>query len=181
MTKSKEVTRENFEIFLGWLTAEKEKSGEEYERLRFRLFTFFSARRCFYAEELADEVINRLIVLSGKEVIENKTSYIYGVAKNVYLESLRKEKRHVNVDDLSLASEAPVEVDFSNECLEKCLEKLPVERREMILDYFSQDKSDKIVLHKQTSGAMQISQAALRMRVLRVKQQLSVCVKDCMK
>ena len=181
MTDTKEVTRENFEIFLGWLSPEQEKQGEEYERLRFRLMTFFASRRCLYAEELADEVINRVVVLAGKEIIENKLGYVYGVARNVYLESLRKEKTHVNVDDVSLAAKDEPPTDFSSECLEKCLQKLPRERRELILDYFSEEKSGKIAQHKKTSGEMQISQTALRMRVMRVKQQLSVCVKDCMK
>ncbi len=181
MTETKEVTWESFKIFLGWLSPEQEKQGEEYERLRFRLITFFASRRCLYAEELADEVINRIVVLVGREVIENKLGYVYGVARNVYLESLRKEKTYVNVDDLSLAAKDEPQTDFSNECLEKCLQKLPRERRELILDYFSEEKSSKIALHKKTSGKMQISQTALRMRVMRVKQQLSVCVKDCMK
>jgi len=181
MTKSKEVTRGSFEVFLKWLSPEQEKIGEEYENLRFRLITFFSSRRCFYAEELADEVINRIVVIIGEEVIENKIGYIYGVARNVYLESLRKEKNHVNIDDLSLPAKAPAEIDFSHECLQKCLQKLPSDRREFILDYFSEEKSQKIALHKKTSGDMQISRTALRMRVLRVKQQLSTCVKDCMK
>ncbi len=181
MTKSKEITRENFEIFLRWLSPEQEKIGEEYERLLFRLATFFNSRGCLYAEELADEVINRIVVILEKEVIENKVGYIYGVARNVYLESLRKEKHHVNIDDLNLPAKAPAEIDFSNECLEKCLQKLPVERRLQILDYFSTDKSEKIASHKKTSDAMQISQTALRMQIYRTKQQLSVCVKDCMK
>jgi DNA-directed RNA polymerase specialized sigma24 family protein len=181
MTETKEVTRESFEIFLGWLSPEQEKQGEEYERLRFRLMTFFGARGCLYAEELADEVINRIVLLVGREVIENKLGYVYGVAKNVYLESLRKEKTHVNVDDLNLAANAPAEIDFSNKCLEKCLQKLPRDRRELVLDYFSEEKSSKVALHKKTSDEMRISQTALRMRVMRIKQQLSVCVKDCMK
>jgi DNA-directed RNA polymerase specialized sigma24 family protein len=181
MTKSKEVTRESFEIFLRWLAPEQEKLGEAYEKLRFRLITFFSARRCFYAEELADEVINRIVAVLEKEVIENKTGYIYGVARNVFLESLRKEKKHVNIDDLSLPAKAPPAPDFSNECLEQCLEKLSPDKRELILDYFSEDKSEKIAAHKKASGAMRITQTALRMRVLRIKQQLSDCVKDCMK
>ena len=177
----KEVTREGFEIFLKWLSPDEEKLGEEYEKLRFRLITFFSSRRCFYAEELADEVINRIVVVVGRETVENKLGYVYGVARNVYLESVRKEKVHANIDDLSLAAETPAEPDFSNDCLEKCLAELPRERRALILDYFSEEKSEKIAARKKASGAMRISPEALRMRVLRIKQQLSTCVKDCMK
>jgi DNA-directed RNA polymerase specialized sigma24 family protein len=181
MQKTKEVTRENFEIFLNWLSPEPENIGAEYEKLRFRLITFFASRRCFFVEELADEVINRVVVLIEKQVIENKTAYIYGVARNVYLESLRREKVHTNIDDMSLAADAPPDPDFSNECLDKCLKELPPVRRDLILDYFSEQKSEKIASRRKASAEMEISQTALRMRVLRIKQQLSVCVKDCMK
>jgi DNA-directed RNA polymerase specialized sigma24 family protein len=178
--QKREVTRENFEIFLNWLSPEQEKIGAEYEKLRFRLMAFFSARRCFFAEELADDVINRVVILIGREVIENKMSYIYAVARNVYLESLRKEKSQVNIEDLSLAAEAPAEPDFSNECLDKCLGKLPGEKRELILDYFSEDKAEKIALRRQASRDLQVNPTALRMRISRIKHDLAKCVKDCM-
>ncbi len=180
MQNTKEVTRENFEIFLNWLSPEPDKIGAEYEKLRFRLIAFFSARRCFFAEELADEVINRIVILIGREVIENKLSYIYAVARNVYLESLRKEKSHVNIDDLGLAADAPAEPDFSNDCLDKCLGMLPAERRELILDYFSEDKAEKIAMRRRTSKDLQINLTTLRVRVSRIKQDLARCVKDCM-
>ena len=181
MNKSKEVTRENFAIFLRWLSPQKDKEGGEYERLRFRLTTFFAARRCPFAEELADEVINRLVVHIVREAIENKLGYIYGVARKVYLESLRKEKTRVNIDDLQLAAKAAAEPDFSVQCLNKCLKKLPSECREMVLDYFSQNKSEKIAAHRKTSANLQINATALRMRVWRIKRKLAVCVKNCIK
>jgi DNA-directed RNA polymerase specialized sigma24 family protein len=184
MNKTRELTRENFDIFLGWLAPEREKAGEVYEKLRFRLITFFSARRCAFAEELADEVINRVVVIvgsNGTELIENKTSYVYGVARNVYLESLRREKNHTNIDDVQIAANPHTPKDFSNHCLNFCLDKLDSDKREFILDYFSQSKSAKVDLHKQLAEDLQIAPAAMRMRVMRIKQQLSDCVKTCMK
>ena len=85
----KEVTREKFASFLEWLSPDHDRAGEEYERLRFRLCTFFSQRRCSFADELADETINRVILKVSEEKIENKIPYCYGVAKNVFRESLR--------------------------------------------------------------------------------------------
>ena len=67
---------------------------------------YFARRRCIYADELVDETINRVI---GKvdEPIENKMGYCYGVARNVYLESLRKERLHVDIDEVSVAAAPP--------------------------------------------------------------------------
>ena len=167
--------------FLAWLDPNDEKAGEEYERLRFRLCTFFSQRHCSFADELADETINRLILKVAEEKIENKLAYCYGVAKNVYRESLRKERIHLDIDDVTIAAKAePEEQSFSSECLDKCLAKLSSESRNLLLDYFSEAKLKKIQLHRRISESMKMTQTALRMRVMRSKQKLKICVQECM-
>ncbi|HKO99580.1 MAG TPA: hypothetical protein VJU86_21555 [Pyrinomonadaceae bacterium] len=176
----KEVTRETFASFLEWLGPDTERAGEEYERLRFRLCTFFSQRHCTFADELADETINRVIVKSAEETIDNKLAYCYGVARNVYRESLRKERPHVDIDEVTIAAKAPAEPAFSSECLDKCLERLPPESRTLLLDYFSEAKMAKIQLHKRISEGLKTTQTALRMRVMRTKEKLKVCVQECM-
>jgi len=175
-----EVTRERFEGFLDWLSPDRERAGEEYERLRFRLCTFFSQRQCGFADELADETINRVILKSSEEQIENKIAYCYGVARNVFRESLRKERPHLDIDDVTVAAKAPEEPSFSRECLDKCLEKLPPESRNLLLDYFSEAKQAKVELHRRISETLQTTQTALRMRVMRSKEKLKICVQECM-
>jgi DNA-directed RNA polymerase specialized sigma24 family protein len=175
-----EVTREKFASFLEWLNPDPELVGEEYERLRFRLCIFFSHRGSNFADELADETINRVILKSSEHQIENKIAYFYGVAKNVYLESLRKERPYVDLEEVAVAAPAPEEQSFSGECLDKCLDKLPPESRELLLDYFSEAKQAKIKLHQHISASLQLTQTALRMRVMRTKQKLKICVQECM-
>lgn len=176
----KELTREKFSNFLAWLSPERESAGEEYERLRFRLCTFFSHRRCVSPDELADETINRVILKLDEEEIENKLAYCYGVARNVYRESLRKERNYLNVDDVTIAAKVPEEQSFSRECLDKCLAELSPEGRSLILDYFSEVKMAKIELHRRISEKLEMTQTALRMRVMRIKQKLKICVQECM-
>jgi DNA-directed RNA polymerase specialized sigma24 family protein len=176
----KEVTREKFASFLEWLNPDRDLAGEEYERLRFRLCTFFSQRGSTFADELADETINRVILKASEEQIENKIAYFYGVAKNVYRESLRKERTHLDIDDVTIAAQAPEEPSFSSECLDKCLQKLPAESRDLLLDYFSEAKQAKIQLHQRISKSLDMTQTALRMRIMRTKQKLKICVQECM-
>lgn len=176
----KEVTREKFASFLEWLSPDRDRAGEEYERLRFRLCTFFSQRQCLYADELADETINRVILKSAEEKIENKIGYCYGVAKNVFRESLRKERTHLDIDEVTIAAKAPEEPSFSRECLDLCLGKLPPDSRTLLLDYFSEAKLAKIRLHQRISENLEMTQTALRMRVMRSKQKLKTCVLECM-
>ena len=177
---NREVTREEFAGFLEWLSPDPGGAGEEYERLRFRLCTFFSQRRCRFPDELADETINRVALKLGEGHIENKLAYCYGVARNVLRESLRKERRRVDVAEIAAAAEAPEERSFSRECLDKCLAELPPESRGLILDYFSEVKLAKIELHRRISESLETTQTALRMRVMRIKQKLKICVRQCM-
>lgn len=179
-TTKKEVTREKFASFLEWLAPDHDSAGEEYERLRFRLCTFFSQRHCVFADELADETINRVILKSSEEQIENKLAYCYGVARNVYRESLRRERPHLDIDEVTISAKAPEQQTFSSECLDQCLEKLPPESRTLLLDYFSEAKMAKIQLHRRISEGLQTTQTALRMRVMRTKQKLKICVQECM-
>jgi len=176
----KEVTREKFASFLDWLSPEGGSAGDEYERLRFRLCTFFSQRRCSFPDELADETINRVILKIDEEQIESKLAYCYGVAKNVYREALRKERNHLELDAVQVAAPAPAERSFSGECLDKCLAELSPESRNLILDYFSEVKVAKIELHRRISERLETTQTALRMRVMRIKQKLKICVQECM-
>jgi DNA-directed RNA polymerase specialized sigma24 family protein len=177
---NKEVTQEKFASFLAWLSPESDSAGEEYERLRFRLYTFFSQRHCRFSDELVDETINRMILKSSEEKIENKLAYCFGIAKNVYRESLRKEREHLNIDEVQIAAKAPTEQSFSGECLDKCLAELSPESRNLILDYFSEVKLAKIELHRRISESLEMTQTALRMRVMRIKQKLKICVQECM-
>lgn len=177
---NKEVTREKFASFLEWLSPDSGSAGEEYERLRFRLCTFFAQRQCSFSDELADETINRVILKSSEEKIENKIAYCYGVARNVYRESLRKERTHLDIDDVTIAAKAPEEQSFSGECLDRCLAELSPETRNLLLDYFSEAKQAKIELHQRISDSLKMSQTALRMRIMRSKQKLKLCVVECM-
>jgi DNA-directed RNA polymerase specialized sigma24 family protein len=174
------LTREKFFSFLEWLSPDMERAGEEYERLRFRLCTFFSQRHCSFADELADETINRVILKASEEKIESKIAYCYGVAKNVYRESLRKQRTHLDVDEVQIAAKEPEEQSFPRECLNKCLEELPLESRNLLLDYFSEAKQAKIELHRRISQGLKMTQTALRMRVMRTKQKLKLCIEQCM-
>jgi DNA-directed RNA polymerase specialized sigma24 family protein len=177
---TKEVTREKFASFLRWLSPDEDAAGQEYERLRFRLCTFFAQRKSTFPDELADETINRVILRVSEEEIENKIAYCYGVARNVYRESLRKDRPHLDIDDVTIAAPEPEPASFSCECLDKCLDKLSPDSRSLLLDYFSEAKLAKIELHRRISTGLKLTQTALRMKVMRAKQRLKICVQECM-
>ncbi|MEQ1922435.1 MAG: hypothetical protein ABL952_07990 [Pyrinomonadaceae bacterium] len=181
--ESKELTAERFARFLVWLDPDRELAAAEYERLRFRLMAYFAFRKCSYADELTDETINRVALKIGVEEIQNKTAYFYGVARLVYLESLRKERRFVNIDDITVPASLPeidAESGSSADFLDKCLQELPPDSRGLILEYFSETKRAKIDLHKNLAEKLKTSQAALRVKIMRIKQRLRLCLQECM-
>jgi DNA-directed RNA polymerase specialized sigma24 family protein len=175
-----EITREKFASFLEWLSPGGEGAGEAYERLRYSLCTFFSLRGRPFADELADETINRVMLKAGEEEIENKLAYCYGVARNVLRESWRRDRRHADVEEVADAAAPPAAQGFSNECLEKCLGELSPESRVLILDYFSEEKTAKIETRQRISERLETTQTALRARVSRLKHRLKLCIQECM-
>ncbi|HEX8282882.1 MAG TPA: hypothetical protein VF588_05985 [Pyrinomonadaceae bacterium] len=175
----KEVTQEEFARFLKWLGPEDEGAGEAYVRLCYKLQTFFAHRGSRFPDELADETVNRLVLKAAEENIENKLAYCYGVAKNVYRESLRKERTHLNVDEVVVAAQSPAQQSFTDECLERCLAELSPESRGMILDYFAEEKQAKIEQRRRISERLGMTQTALRMSVVRTKRTLGECVQKC--
>jgi DNA-directed RNA polymerase specialized sigma24 family protein len=177
---SREVTQEKFAAFLAWLGPEAESAGAEYERLRDRLRIFFGQRGCRFPEELADETINRVILKVGEERIENRMAYCYGVAKNVYRESLRRERRHAEFDEAALAAPADEGPGVARECLDRCLAKLPDESRDLIITYFSAERTEKVELHRSMAERLKVTQEAFRMRIHRTKRELTACVRECM-
>jgi hypothetical protein len=71
-------------VLLGWLDADRERAGEQYEQLRRKLTLFFEARNCnTRVEELADrrlDVVARR-VHEGIEIHRPDVSkYCYGLA-----------------------------------------------------------------------------------------------------
>ena len=87
------LLQDDFDHLLAWLDEDRERAGEEYEKLRRRLTTIFAARGCRTPEDLADETIDRVSrrVVSIQETYQgNKTLYFLGVANNVHHEYLKR-------------------------------------------------------------------------------------------
>lgn len=176
-----EITREEFDRFLAWLDPDPEQAGEEYEQLRYRLRLYLAQRHCNSADELVDETINRVILKIHTTQIDNKTSYFYGVIRNVYQEWLRRQRTYVDIDDVVIpAKTTEEEPEISSECLDKCLEKLPPDTQTLLLTYFSATKLAKIKLRRNMSENLNTTPTSVRMRVFRGKRILKVCVEECM-
>lgn len=181
MGKKVEISPDNFEKLLHWLHTDREVAGQEYESIRSRLVKIFYVRGCCNAEEMADEVIDRV---AGKveRISENyqgeRSLYFYAVAKKVFLEYSRKPKPQEL--PIILAKETTDETsEVYYECLDRCLTEMPSNQRQLVIEYYQGERQAKIKQRKSIELRLGISNQALRVRVLRLRSILQKCVLSC--
>lgn len=172
------LTQEGFDALLGWLDRDRERAAKRYEEIRRRLVRFFTGRRCAAAEDLTDETMNRVArkVQEGLAYVGDAAPYFYAVAHNVYLEHI-KPKPHVPPPPPPRDVE---EVEREHACLESCLERLQPRSRELIREFYQEDKSAKIEHRKRLAERLGLTPNALRIQAHRIRQVLLECVRECL-
>jgi DNA-directed RNA polymerase specialized sigma24 family protein len=171
--------------FLACLDPDSDRAGEKYESLRLRLMKFFDWRGAHFPEECADETINRVIrKLDEGETIRDLSPYCHGVARLVLRETLKgPESRRADFEELPPAALAAPDLEARDEredCFERCLSELSVESRQLILQYYSDEKREKINRRLALAGRLGIPLNALRSRAQRIRNRLEECVNGCM-
>lgn len=178
----KNLSKTDFEQFLQTLDHDREQAAEKYVALRERVEKFFEWRDCENAEELTDIVFDRVIkkMLEG-EKIENTTAYSISVAKFVLMENrrvyLRKEEFSENLPE-NISEEDELK-DKKFDCLNKCLEELPSDKRRLLIAYFDTKEDTMILKRKRLAEKSGFNLNALRIRVSRLKTKLEKCTKQC--
>ena len=181
------LTKESLDVFLARLDPDEDRAGQKYEVIRLKLVKYFQWGRLVAAEEAADETINRVArKLQQGENVYNLNAYIYGVAKLVYAELIRKQNRNQQISEDDNEIEAPVPEEDDPEaterqtCFEKCLETLPVQSRVTIIEYYRYEKKEKIKHRKELAATQGVTVNALRITAHRTRVQLEACVRECL-
>lgn len=180
------LTEVAFNKLLACLDSDRQCAAEKYEQLHRKLRKFFEIHRGAAAEDLADETINRVTrkLEDGLE-IQNIAGYTAGVARMILKETLKDLSKNTELRDV--ASTVPTDLDSTArlekqlQCLEGCLETLPVETRRLIMEYYELRKQAKIDHRKALAEELGIPPNALRIRVHRVRAQLEECVIRCLR
>ena len=112
------LTQGAFDLLLAQLDADRQQAGTKYEALRRKLVKFFQWRGCSFSEDLADDTINRVARnLEAGENIRHLTAYCVGIARHVFLESLRTRQHEETLHAVTYPSPAPADEDPRQECL----------------------------------------------------------------
>ena len=179
MNKDWILTQESFDALLDWLDPERDIAGQKYEEIRRRLIKLYACRSCHEPEDLADETINRVTRKLKEITTESKgdrVAYFYAVGNNVFKEYLRRRLPDTP-PPVGLQSNN-VELEFA--CLESCLAELPVDQRELVVNYYQDEKLAKINQRKLLAEKLGIAANALRIRAYRIRAALQECVEKCL-
>lgn len=175
------LNREDFDTLLTWLHPDREEAGRRYEQIRRGLIKMFKCRGSVWAEELANETFDRVcrkIRELAPRYEGEPAPYVYAVANNIYLESLKKKQPSALPPEL--ASEPTEDVEQKHECLDECLGQLEVKDRSLALDYYRADKKGKIDNRKTLARQYGITQNALRLKMFGLRRALYRCIIECL-
>ena len=177
MVKEWVMDHDDLDRFLAWLHPDRDEAVRKYEEIRRRLIKMFESRGCAEAEDLADEVFDR-VVRKAPEIIDSYVGdpalYCYGVARNVLHEWMRRPRPPVPppspdpVDEPRLA------------CLDDCMSELTPEDRRLAREYYTDDGRAKIERRQKLAEEVGGSNA-LRIRMYRIRATLLACMRECLK
>jgi len=179
------LTQEAFDRLLASLDSDRESAGRKYLEMRGALIRLFEWRGCPFPEDHADETINRVARrISEGEEIRDPAKYSVGVARMLLLE-IYKERAKERGALSEMASSEAAQYEFEAleprvECLGRCLQSLSPDNRELILQYYQGEKGEKIETRKRLTDRFKVPINTLRMRALRLREKLQVCVEDCL-
>jgi DNA-directed RNA polymerase specialized sigma24 family protein len=194
-----EPTEKIFKELLHWLDEGTNSNGQRYLEVRRRLELYFDRKNCVAPAELADETLNRVarkLEENGEITDVGPLQYCYIVAKYVFLETLRAEKRAPfyrpltgsNPSNLNGQSATLLEADSTSEkkektaaCLDDCLKNLPATDRELIVEYYRGQQRGKIERRAALATRLGLTANALSIRACRVRQKLETCIGACLK
>ncbi|HKP37852.1 MAG TPA: hypothetical protein VJT71_13425 [Pyrinomonadaceae bacterium] len=177
--KLRTLEQADFDRLLNWLDSDPEVAGTLYEKIRWRLIAILASRGCHVPEELADETIDRVArrVIDIRETyVGDKAIYFLGVMNNVHHEYLKRRPQPRTVEVAASVEEK----ERIHLCLDRCLEKLSPHARQIIERYYAENKRARINLRRRIASELGVTASNLRLRALRIREKLQVCIDSCL-
>lgn len=161
------------------------RASQRYETLRRSLIKVFAWEQQPDSEALADDVLDRVARRLNEGVaIADVKAYAQRTAELVLMEARRRTRRRDalaegGADALLPVTANPI-VERRHGCLERCLDSLGAEARELVLRYYAHDGRARIAQRDALAREQGLTVGALRNRLLRLREKLETCVRDCL-
>jgi RNA polymerase sigma factor (sigma-70 family) len=179
MARDSTIPPESFYEILAWLDPERDVAARKYVQLRAHLSHIFRWRKCSDPEGLTDEVFDR-VAMKVQHVkptyIGDPQLYFYAVTNNLVKEEQERIRARVSLWFIEPCipehTDSEKHAADREECLWLCLQRLPKDKRELILAYYTKDKQAKIDHRYELARGLGISMVTLRVRVHRIRERL---------
>lgn len=176
------LSPEDFERFLRLLSPDSDEAGRRYSTLHKKLTGFFSMKGVGDPGSAADETIDRAVLkIAAGAVVSDVGKYCLGIARHIFQERLRLVRREASafqefIAELSRYSGEQVERIYS--ILKPCFELLAADERQLLLVYCQKVEGRARAVHRrQLADTRKITLLALRVRVTRLRDRLTDCVR----
>lgn len=152
-------------------------AAKRYEMLRERLLIFFQRKQLGFAEDMADEVLNRLARrIHEGEFVQNIESYALGIAGLVARERLyklcRERAAHEEFFRIRSIQDDPAATEERLARMEAALRQLGSPEHALLVSYYEGEGRNRIRRRQHIANHLGISAEALRKRVFDLKEAL---------
>ena len=122
--------------------------------------------------------------LDEGEQIRDLPAYLYGVARILVVERLKRRAREqaaltLMPPPVAAAGESDRDDDVRRACFERCVRRLPTPSRELIIQYYQEAGGGTIARRKKLAAALGVGLNALRIRAHRIRAALEAEVRAC--
>lgn len=173
----------SLETLLAALAPEEKDAASAYRSVHARLTRFFSLQDVADPAALADEVMDRLaasLVARGAERIPSPGAFALGIARHLLQEETRRQIRERETVREWMAAtrmEDATQTELAVRSLDRCLDRMPADRRELLRSYYAWTSGDKIGHHRRMAEELGLSANALRNRLQRARAELLACLR----
>jgi DNA-directed RNA polymerase specialized sigma24 family protein len=188
--RKREANPQDFQRLLRRLSSDPTQAWQDYDTLRQKLVMFFEHHYRFRAEELAEEVLDRIAKKSESYEITNVAEFAFGVARNLRKEAFRNNQLMQTADvapDECLGLEAQPEdniirkIDSQRklECFLTCMRRLDAGDRKLLFQYYPMENDGLEERRLRLAEKHQVTMSTLRTRMARLRDKLEECFENC--
>jgi len=189
-----EASGDDLKKLLKRLHPDPDVAWEMYLTLWRKLVTSLEHRNCPSAQDEAHEVLGRIARRDNLGAIENIEAFAYGVIKMMRFEVPGKQKRELPFDETveskvqSGHNENPeteivdrIDKERRVKCFLQCLARLSTDDRDLLLSFKLADAKTRTAHRRKLAEQRGVSTATLRVSVYRIREEVGVCARKCLK